>query len=59
MNVSSQACKDCRFAVGDDKSFLTGHMECHRFPPTQKGTDGFAHVSPDAWCGEFQPRRDG
>ena len=48
------ACKDCRYAVGDDKSFLTGQMECHRFPPTQKGPDGFAKVSPSSWCAEFR-----
>jgi hypothetical protein len=48
------ACKDCRYAVGDDKSFLTGQMECHRYPPTQKGPDGFAKVSPSSWCAEFR-----
>jgi hypothetical protein len=51
------ACRDCRFAVGDEKSFLTGQMECHRFPPAAKGQDGFAQVSPSTWCGEFEPAK--
>jgi hypothetical protein len=54
MSDPAPACRDCRYAVGDEKSFLTGQMECRRFPPTQKGTDAFAAVSPDAWCGEFE-----
>jgi len=51
-------CADCRFAQGDEKSFLTGRMECHRFPPTLKGVDTFPEVSPETWCGEFEPRTD-
>ena len=53
MSAPEGHCKDCRFAVGDEKSFLTARMECHRFPPAQKGVDAFPEVSPDAWCGEF------
>jgi hypothetical protein len=52
------ACKVCHYAAGDDKSFLTGQMECHRYPPVQKGPDGFAKVSPSSWCGEFCQKSD-
>jgi hypothetical protein len=55
MTATAAACRDCRFAIGDDKSFITGQMECHRFPPALKGTDAFPQVSPSAWCGEFEP----
>jgi hypothetical protein len=56
VTAPDEHCKDCRYAVGDEKSFLTGRMECHRFPPALKGVDAFPEVSPDAWCGEFGVR---
>jgi hypothetical protein len=49
-------CKDCLYAAGDEKSFLTGRMECHRYPPALKGVDAFPEVGPDSWCGEFAAR---
>lgn len=49
-------CADCRWSQGDDKSFITGQVQCHRYPPMQKGTDSFAAVSANAWCGEFDQR---
>jgi hypothetical protein len=55
MSESRGRCADCRYAEGDEKSFLTGRMECHRFPPAQKGVDAFPEVSPQTWCGEFEP----
>jgi hypothetical protein len=51
----SEQCGDCRF-------FKKGHYECHRFPPTAKGTAyenavfaEWPHVSERDYCGEFTP----
>jgi hypothetical protein len=58
MATTRGTCATCRFSTGDDKSFLTGQMECHRYPPAGRGVDDFPNVSPDGWCGEFAAADD-
>ncbi len=56
MDGNEGHCKDCRYAAGDEKSFLTGRMECHRYPPGLKGVDALpGGRALQTWCGEFSP----
>jgi len=61
--VSTPNCGNCRFGVKPEKSsFSVSGIECHRYPPSQSGTQArpeqhpFPLVFEDKWCGEHKPK---
>lgn len=48
----SDACYNCRFAVGARDTASPVMLVCHRFPPA--APHGFPLVNERDWCGEFE-----
>lgn len=63
MNTDDEA--RCDTCVYSDSGFSgDGHLRCHRYPPT-RAIPGYGYrgehiaVSPNDWCGEWEPEEQG